>query len=244
MYRGPAIMWILIWAILVAAAFVIYTVLPTIAIRLYSNRVTKRVSGENGIALTFDDGPNPIYSEQLLDLLHKYDIKATFFVVGRKAIEHPEVIRRMQREGHAIGIHHYEHVSSWFLSPVRLRRQLKLSAEAVEKQVPGTVHLYRPPWGHFNLFSLFICRDYRCIMWTHILGDWKIANCERTLLAGLRQSKTPGSILLLHDCGETAGADFAAPRYMLEKLEIFLEECNEEEIEFFTLKNIDNNGAD
>lgn len=204
--------------------FLIYSILPTVLIRLSGNGISKRLNNSNGIALTFDDGPNPKYTIQLLDLLKRYDIKATFFVVGQKVLQHPEIIKRMKNEGHKIGIHHFKHISSWILSPFHLWKSVKMTEKAIEECTNEKVSLYRPPWGHFNLFTPFICKKYKVVMWSHIFGDWKVERCKNNLLDQLRVVTDDGSILLLHDCGKTWGADELAPQFMLEALEIFIEE--------------------
>ncbi|MFB6466897.1 polysaccharide deacetylase family protein [Cytobacillus sp. Hz8] len=217
--------------------FLIYSILPTLIIRRCGFRITKKIN-PNQIALTFDDGPDPHYTERLLDLLKKYQIKATFFVVGSKVEMYPEIIKRMKREGHTIGIHHYHHVSGWLLSPFQLKNQLERTKKAIEECTHENVKFYRPPWGHFNLFSLIISKEYTKIMWSAIFGDWKVKRCKNTLLDELRKTEK-GSILLLHDCGETWGADEEAPKFMLEKLEMFLEENKEKGTSFVTLKEMD-----
>lgn len=214
-----------------------YAVIPTILIRISGRGITKNIKGE-GVALTFDDGPNPKYTIQLLQLLKKYEIKASFFVVGSKAKRYPEIIKQMQQEGHTIGIHHYNHISSWILTPFQLRKQLKMTEKAIQDCTNEEVVYYRPPWGHFNLFTLLVSRKYHIIMWSNIFGDWKVEGNKHTLLQQLRTTTGAGSILLLHDCGETLGADQEAPHYMMEKLEVFLKESREKGIQFVTLKDL------
>lgn len=191
-----------------------------------------------GIALTFDDGPDDIYTPQLLDLLKKYRVKASFFVVGSKVKKHPEVIKRMNNEGHTIGIHHYNHISSWILSPFQLKEQLKMTEKAIMECTNEGVTFYRPPWGHFNLFTPFVTKRYKVIIWSDIFGDWKVEKGKNGLLDQLRNATEMGSIILLHDCGETFGADEEAPRYMMECLEIYLQENQKKGTQFFTLKDI------
>ncbi|CAH0346768.1 polysaccharide deacetylase family protein [Bacillus sp. CECT 9360] len=111
--------------------FLFYSVIPTVLIRIGGVGITKKNKDINGIALTFDDGPNPKYTIELLDLLKRYGVKASFFVVGRKVMQNPEIIKRMHQEGHTIGIHHFDHISSWLLSPYHLRKQLILTEQAI-----------------------------------------------------------------------------------------------------------------
>lgn len=227
---------LLIVSFLILLIVLCYAVIPTILIRISGRGITKNMKGK-GIALTFDDGPNPEYTTQLLELLKKYEIKATFFVVGSKVERNKEMVKRMHQEGHTIGIHHYNHISSWILTPFQLRKQLMLTEKAIHECTNGEVVFYRPPWGHFNLFTLLVSKKYHIIMWSNIFGDWKVERSKHTLLHQLQTTTVPGSILLLHDNGETLGADQEAPKYMMENLEVFIKESREKGIQFVTLKD-------
>ena len=215
----------------------VYAIVPTVLIRINSWGIKKRLQSEK-IAITFDDGPNPNYTPLLLDLLKKYHVKATFFVVGSKVNRYPEIVKRMSEEGHTIGIHHFHHVSSWICSPFRIKRELALTEQAIMECTNEKVAFYRPPWGHFNLFSLIISKPYKKIMWSHIFGDWKREKAKDDLLEELRTAVEPGAILLLHDCGETLGADQDAPGYMINNLEIYLKEAIDNGTKFITLKEL------
>lgn len=217
--------------------FLIYAILPTLIIRMSGRGITKRINAP-AIALTFDDGPNPEYTPLLLNLLQKYGVKASFFVVGSKVKAHPAIIKRMCQEGHTIGIHHYHHISSWILSPFRLKKQLKMTEHAISEITQEKVTFYRPPWGNFNIASLFLSKRFKVIMWSDIFGDWKVAKGKNGLLEQLLQTTEAGSVLLLHDCGETWGADSLAPSYMLKSLEIYLQENISKGTKFITLNEV------
>lgn len=215
--------------------FFIYSILSTVIIRWLNVKISRRVPHEHTIALTFDDGPHPFYTRALLDLLKKHGVKATFFVVGENAERNPELIKRMQAEGHALGLHHYRHVSSWFLSPIGLKNQLERT-NAVLKRITGDeTYLYRPPWGHLNLFSLWFTKRYRIVIWSHIFKDWKVKECKEHLLHRLKHADSEGAVFVLHDNGAMLGADEEAPRYMLESLETFIEDALNRNIRFITL---------
>ena len=92
--------------------FIIYCLLPTAFMRGLSIGLFNRSHVKGKMALTFDDGPNPLYTPRLLDMLKKYNVKATFFVVGSFAEKHPDLINRMDQEGHDLAIHHYKHTSN------------------------------------------------------------------------------------------------------------------------------------
>lgn len=228
------ILWILIGIIIV---FLCYGALPTVLIRVFEWGISKRIDAK-GMALTFDDGPNVEYTPQLLDLLKKYNVKATFFVVGSKVKEHPDIIKRMANEGHTIGIHHYDHISSWIMSPFRLKKQLVMTEKEINQCTGEKATFYRPPWGHFNIFSLLVSKKYNVIVWSNIFGDWKVEKAKNGLLDELRDSAREGAIFVLHDNGDTLGAEKEAPKYMLQNLEIFLKECKQKNVHFITLKEL------
>jgi peptidoglycan-N-acetylglucosamine deacetylase len=228
---------VLVSLIVLFIVFLMYSIVPTILIRISRRGITKTIHAY-AIALTFDDGPNPEYTPRLLDLLKKYGVKASFFVVGSKVKAYPDIIKRMSQEGHTIGIHHFNHISSWILSPFHLKKQLHMTEQAIVECTNEKVSFYRPPWGHFNIASLFLSKKYKVIMWSHIFGDWKVAKGKNGLLEQLLQTTEAGSVLLLHDCGETLGADKLAPHYMLKCLEIYLQESITKGTKFITLKDV------
>lgn len=196
----------------------------TAIIRTLGHRITKKLPAERGIALTFDDGPHPVYTRQLLDLLNKYDIPATFFVVGEKVRANPDIVKRMYEEGHQIGIHHDQHTSSWLLTPARLKQQIEDTDRAIRDVTGKSPTVYRPPWGFLNAASLHLSKSYEIVLWSHVFKDWKVTHCERGLLEGLQNVPADGSIILLHDDGTNPGADSEAPIHMLDKLSTYLNE--------------------
>ncbi|AXI00622.1 polysaccharide deacetylase family protein [Sporosarcina sp. PTS2304] len=217
---------------ILALAPLAYGMGATALIRLTNYKVMKRIPAKRGIALTFDDGPHPVYTLRLLDLLQQYDIKATFFVVGEKVRMYPKIIERMYNEGHQIGIHHDRHTSSWLLTPSQLEKEIRETHRAISNVIGESPTVYRPPWGFMNAFTLYYSKPYQIVFWTHVFQDWKVERCEDGLLDGLRNVPANGSIILLHDDGTNPGADDLAPVHMLDKLEIYLEEAVKKETEF------------
>ncbi|KIL40070.1 polysaccharide deacetylase [Gordoniibacillus kamchatkensis] len=202
----------------------IYTIIPTIFIRLFGPGANHMRSAAHSIALTFDDGPDPTYTPQLLDLLKLYDIKATFFVVGIHAQQHPELIRRMHREGHLIGVHNYIHHANAFMTPGKVRRQLDHAVNVVESIIGVKPCYYRPPWGIINLFDFWLFKRFRIILWSIIVGDWRSAGGKQKIKRRLMRKLRGGSVIVLHDSGQTLGANKDAPVYMLEALREFITE--------------------
>jgi peptidoglycan/xylan/chitin deacetylase (PgdA/CDA1 family) len=209
----------------------VYTVIPTLVVRLFGFGVHKETRGP-GIALTFDDGPDPEYTPQLLDLLHKYGVKATFFVLGAKAERYPELIRRMHEEGHLIGVHNFSHRSNALMTPWKVRGQLRHAIRTIENITGFTPVYYRPPWGVINLFDILLFKRIRVVMWSLIVGDWVSRGGAQKIKQRLLKKFKNGDVIVLHDSGQTFGADRDAPVYMLQALGEFLEETSRQGYSF------------
>jgi peptidoglycan/xylan/chitin deacetylase (PgdA/CDA1 family) len=210
---------LLLWGLYVAT---FYAFLPGLISRTFGFRVFKKGRVEKEIALTFDDGPDPTYTPQLLDLLARYGAKATFFVVGSHAEGQEELLRRMKAEGHAIGIHNYVHKSNWVMRPRTVRRQIERTTEVIERAIGEQPTYYRPPWGIVNLFDYSNLGHLQIVLWSSMFGDWRLRVGAERLKRRMLKRLRPGEVLLLHDCGMTFGADQHAPANMLIALEAYL----------------------
>ncbi|MCZ8512231.1 polysaccharide deacetylase family protein [Paenibacillus filicis] len=203
----------------------IYTIIPTFVVRLFGVGVYKRGTAGRGIALTFDDGPDPQYTPLLLDMLRRKQIRATFFVLGSKAERYPELIRRMHEEGHLVGVHNYVHWANALMTPKKVRAQLDYSVQVIERIIGERPIYYRPPWGIINLFDFLLLKQFRMILWSIIVGDWRSSGGKHKIKRRLLSRLKDGAVILLHDSGETFGANEDAPTYMLEALDEFIGEA-------------------
>jgi peptidoglycan/xylan/chitin deacetylase (PgdA/CDA1 family) len=220
----------------------LYGPIPTFIIRTMNSRIHKRGSLNKTISLTFDDGPHPIYTAQLLDLLKEFKIPATFFVVGELAKKNPFLLKRMVAEGHSIGIHHYKHVSNWAILPFRMKKEIRETEKKIESIVSSRPIYYRPPWGHFNLFTLAYAKHLKVVMWSSITADWKVQEVG-LLKKRLQKDLSDGTIYLLHDNGDTLGADQKAPESMLKALREFILEFQKQGFHCLPLKDVIGNKA-
>lgn len=222
----------------------LYMILPWIMTRVMGIGVFRKGTGEKEVAFTFDDGPDPTYTPQLLDLLRKHQVQATFFVLGSKARKHPELIRRMHQEGHLIGIHNYEHLSNWLLPPWTVqRRQVKRSADILESITGVRPTHYRPPWGIMNLFDYWLLRKFKIVLWSVMVQDWRSRIGSTRMKSVLLERIKGGSVVLLHDSGETFGADRDAPLYMLEALEEVIVELTSRHYRYVNVDQMAQSGA-
>ena len=206
----------IILAIIVFILF--YTVIPYLLSRGLGLKIFKKGKDPSKIAFTFDDGPDPIYTPILLDLLKKDEVEATFFVVGSKAEKHPELIRRMHQEGHLIGIHNFVHHSNWLMTPWKVRKGLEDTAKIIENITGVRPVYYRPPWGMLNLFDFFRRGTYKIILWSVMAEDWRTSGGSEKIKNRLLSNIKGGDIILLHDCGDTPGAELDAPRNTINAL--------------------------
>ncbi len=149
------------------------------------------------IAITFDDGPHPYYTEQLLDGLKERGVKATFFVTGQHVEEHPEVIRRMSEEGHLIGNHTYSHIQLSDSNEEVFKEELIRTNELIEDLIGQEVQYVRPPYGSWdkkfekelNMFP---------VMWTIDPLDWCSDNAA-SIARKVTSKAKENAIILMHD---------------------------------------------
>ena len=153
-----------------------------------------------GVALTFDDGPNPIVTSRLLDLLARYSVRATFFVTGANADSHPELIRAILAHGHTLGNHSYNHSPFLMLKGRHALRQEVESAQKLLRQFGVIPLAFRPPVGITSPALWKILQDLGmfCVNFTCRAGDMgnrRVQNLSGRILGKAR----PGDIILLHD---------------------------------------------
>ncbi|MDQ0876499.1 peptidoglycan/xylan/chitin deacetylase (PgdA/CDA1 family) [Paenibacillus sp. V4I3] len=157
---------------------------------------------EKKVALTFDDGPDTRFTPKVLDALKASQVKATFFVLGAQANAHPDIIRRIVKEGHVIGNHSYSHANLPKLTVDKFQSQI-ISTESVLQGLIGYApKLIRPPYGAINEEQVRWIADhhYLIVNWNVDSLDWKSLNSDQVLNNIMQQTK-PGSIILQHSGG-------------------------------------------
>lgn len=142
---------------------------------LFPGRALRSVPSARGrVALTFDDGPDGRYTPQILDVLRAHRAHATFFVIGRMAERHPDVLRRMVREGHALASHGYGHIRYSAVPPEAARADLRRNEEVLARLAGVRPRLFRPPYGALDLLAARVVLDegYLIVLWTVDTRDW------------------------------------------------------------------------
>lgn len=153
--------------------------------------------GERKIALTFDDGPHPVYTELLLDGLKERGVKATFFVVGKNIPGHEEVILRMAQEGHLIGNHTYDHADVSRLSSSQVCEEFQKTSDLVEEITGEATPYVRPPFGNWD-DELDCLSSMIAVNWTIDPLDWTTANTAQVVERVVTEA-AGDDIILLHD---------------------------------------------
>jgi peptidoglycan/xylan/chitin deacetylase (PgdA/CDA1 family) len=172
---------------------------------MFVDAIVRGPKDARGVVLTFDDGPDPVHTRKVLDVLDEHDAKATFFVIGRKVEKHPDVIEEIVRRGHEVGVHGYAHDRLFSLrGPRRVRRDLERSVRALEKITKTRPTLFRPPIGHTNPTIARIAEqlDLTVVGWS-VAGYDGIAGAEPKKVASrVANGLDDGDIVLLHDAAE------------------------------------------
>ncbi|GAA2688152.1 polysaccharide deacetylase family protein [Streptomyces lunalinharesii] len=163
-----------------------------------------RGSGERReVSLTFDDGPQPPYTGQVLDILRRYGVKATFFCTGMYAKAYPEYLARMREEGHGVANHTWSHPILFELTRPQLDEQLERTNEAIAEATGGPAPaLFRPPYGSRSpeVLGWLAESGLTTVLWDVAPDDWQMPGAD-TIATRAVQEARPGSIVLLHDAG-------------------------------------------
>ena len=164
-------------------------------------RVISAVPARDGqLALTFDDGPNPVATPAILDALGERDVKASFFVLGRHAERWPQLVRRMADEGHVVCNHGYYHRKLHLRTPSYVRRDLELGTRAIIDACGAEPRFFRAPHGFRSPWVTAIARSLgqRTVGWTRGVWDSALPGVDTIVNRTVRAARR-GAILLLHD---------------------------------------------
>lgn len=204
--------------------------------RKFPETVVLRGSSEdNRVALTFDDGPDRRFTPQVLDVLKKHNVKATFFLMGSRVKELPEITKRIHDEGHSIGNHTYWHPKLFTEGLARMRWELTETDEVLERTVGFRPKLFRAPYGGLNeaLVEGLRDMDLSVVGWDVDSLDWmqlSSEEVEKNVLSNVH----PGSIILMHSGGHWS-QDLSG---MVEALDQIIPKLHQDGIQFVTVSEL------
>jgi peptidoglycan-N-acetylglucosamine deacetylase len=165
--------------------------------------VRRGPADHRAVALTFDDGPDPVFTPRVLDILAQFGVRGTFFVIGKRAEQHPEIIRAIAGSGHEVGNHTYTHRPLWLLSPRRTREEIDRCASVLTTILGKPPRYFRPPWGQSNFAAVrhSVRVQQQRIRWS-LRGEGWLPLAEPEMIVRIVARRLhPGAIIDLHDGG-------------------------------------------
>jgi len=187
------------------------------------------------IALTFDDGPDPIWSERILELLARREVRASFFLVGERAAQAPETVRRIAAADHEIASHGWSHRSLWLCGPRRTEAEIGRAHRFLSDASGRSLRHFRPPWGMVNaaMFGALRRHGERCVFWSIQPERLRPAPATQQARDVLRRAH-PGAIVDLHDAEGVRGA----PERLLAALPLMIDGLREAGYDFATVSEL------
>ncbi|MGI9102719.1 MAG: polysaccharide deacetylase family protein [Terriglobales bacterium] len=229
----------MILPLLTAAAAAVLAGYNTMAPRsqLYGRTFIGGARGSRRLALTFDDGPNDPHTFELLDVLARHNVPATFFMIGRFVAQRPDIARAVADAGHAIGNHSYTHPNMIFCSSRRVRDEIARCERSFDDAGVPHVRLFRPPYGGRTPGVLRTLRrmELEPVMWSLTGWDWKPKPPEQIAHGIVRQVRG-GDVILLHDGGhQRFGMDRSAT---VHATDLLIRYYQNEQYEFVTIPDM------
>jgi peptidoglycan-N-acetylglucosamine deacetylase len=186
---------------------------PSLLKKLYPQLTWDMPTGNRCIYLTFDDGPIPIVTPFVLNILQQYNAKATFFCIGDNVSKHPDEFEQVKNGGHAIGNHTYNHLKGWDTDDKTYLQNFLVADEQLH------TNLFRPPYGRIKRSQIKLLKqlkpDLNIIMWDTLSGDFDINLQPEKCLQNVLKYTTDGSIVVFHDSIKAFGRlQYVLPKAM------------------------------
>lgn len=190
--------------------FEMNTRLPYLLKLLFPSLIWDIKTSEKELFLTFDDGPNPEITPKVLDILDKFDAKATFFCVGENVQKHPATYQQILKKGHKTGNHTFNHLNGWKTPTDDYYSNIQKCAKLINS------HLFRPPFGRIKPVHIpYLNMQFRVIMWTVLTEDYVPEISPEKCFKKSIQTTGPGSIVVFHDSNKASiNLLYALPRFL------------------------------
>ena len=172
-----------------------------LAARLFPAIIWSLPAGTKAVYLTFDDGPHPVFTRLVTDILQHYNVPASFFLVGKRSLQYPALVEHLYKAGHTIGLHGVKHTRMGFQTATHLKQELRDNQRILADITGLTTRLFRPPYGHFSPHLLRICRQLaiRPVMWSCMPFDFHRRVPEQWCFHLAVRALENGTIYVLHD---------------------------------------------
>ncbi|PNQ74038.1 polysaccharide deacetylase family protein [Hanstruepera neustonica] len=182
---------------------------PKIVKKALPKYVWEKQTNEKILYLTFDDGPTPNITDQVLNLLSEFHAKATFFCIGNNVEKHPEIFKNILSKGHAIGNHTQNHLKGWKTDLEHYLADVDKAQDVINSELKDnkfSQKLFRPPYGKIkpSQGKALINLGYTIVMWNVLSFDWDNQTSPDTCLKNVLDKSEPGSIIVFHDSEKAA----------------------------------------
>ena len=229
--------------VVLAISFALFTMFFDEAVLVRRGTIYKVPETRKVVALTFDDGPSPKWTPQVLDELKKANVKATFFMIGMHVKKYPDIVRRVAAEGHEIENHTYDHRGLLEISPDDLKREILSTEQAVTDVVGVKTVYFRPPkaWITSTEKKTITALGYRVVLWTLNSKDWVTYN-HKLIVAYLMSRVQPGDIILFHDSGGVFGTEGGDRSETVSAIPCLVKKLRAKGYDFVTVKELIDDG--
>ncbi|HBO96697.1 MAG TPA: chitooligosaccharide deacetylase [Candidatus Omnitrophica bacterium] len=201
---------------------------------IYRGKTSRKI-----VALTFDDGPAPVWTPQILDELKKADVKAAFFMVGHHVQKYPDIARRVAREGHTIGNHGYAHSVILYYTPAEIEEEIKYTEHVIREVTGKTTTMFRPPkaWLRDSTKDKIRSMGYEVVLWSLNSKDW-VGFPHRWIVRYLAARVRGGDILLFHDSGNIFAREGGDRSQTVRAVALLIKILREKGFSFVTLEEM------
>ena len=195
---------------------------PSLTKYLFPSLVWKKNTDQKKIWITFDDGPNEKVTPYLINVLEKFDIKATFFIIGNQAKKYPELVKLIINNGHKIGNHSFSHLNGFSTNNNKYLEDVEQAKKYIDSDI------FRPPYGKITPFQIKkLKKDFKIIMWDIMSWDFKENIYPNKIYKNVIDNVENGSIILFHN-------NLKSYNNLKNSLEIILEKLKDKGYQFST----------
>ncbi len=217
----------------------LFTIFFDQAVLVRRNTVYRVKGPQKLAALTFDDGPSPLWTPRILDELKRAGVKATFFVLGEHVVKYPEVAQRIVAEGHEIGNHTFTHHGLLYYTMDELEKEVRDAERAIKEVTGVTTKYFRPPKAWLTDDEKKKLREmgYEVILWSLNSKDW-VTFDDKYMVGYINRNIQPGDIILFHDSGGVFSTEGGSRKETVRSIYRLTERLREKGYEFVTISQL------
>jgi peptidoglycan/xylan/chitin deacetylase (PgdA/CDA1 family) len=234
-----AIIILIIFALLLVLGIAVFTVFFDEVVIVRKGTIYHINAINKLVALTFDDGPSPVWTPKILDELKKAHIKATFFMLGEHVAEYPDIARRVVAEGHEVGNHTYDHHILLYYTLDNLLKEINETQKVIKDKTGVKTKYFRPPkaWLTAEEKKEIEGMGYKIILWSLNSKDW-VTFDDKYIVKYILKNVRPGDIILFHDSGGVFSTEGGDRHETVKTIPSLVEKLREKGFKFVTITEL------